>query len=106
MIGVFYVFHYNHGMGKHLRLAVTATFLLGGCLLHGIRAEAAPEVADSSETNGLAYTASSAFDLLPRVERASFHLRRPDLQTIYKAIAEAYGIRILYDKDVTPVRLV
>ena len=43
---------------------------------------------------------SAAFQLQSQVPAAGFALRRPSLRTLYQAIADAYGIRLLYDSDV------
>jgi len=46
-----------------------------------------------------ALASSAPFDLVPQVARASFELRRPDLHTLYDAIAQSFGIRLVYDRD-------
>ncbi|OFV95311.1 MAG: hypothetical protein A3H28_11610 [Acidobacteria bacterium RIFCSPLOWO2_02_FULL_61_28] len=53
-----------------------------------------------------AYATSSPFELRPQVERATLHLRRPTLRTLYDMIAETYGIRLLYDRDLQAPTLV
>jgi len=80
--------------------------VLSGWLLCLVRAEALPKPNDLSENEVPAYASSAAFNLQPKVNRASFHLRRLDLQSLYKTIGEAYGIRFLYDSDLGPPRLV
>lgn len=88
------------------RLAWAAASWLAGYLLVPAYAGAAPEATDFPESSRAAYAASAAFDLQPRVEHASFHLRRPELQALYNAIGQAFGIRLLYDRDFKPVRVV
>lgn len=53
-----------------------------------------------------AYATSLPFDLRPKVSQATFHLRRPDLRSMYQAIANAYGIRLLLDADVEESKMV
>jgi general secretion pathway protein D len=48
---------------------------------------------------------SVPFDLEPQVERATFELRRPSPRVLYDAIAEAYGVQLLYDPDLSDVPL-
>ncbi len=66
--------------------------------------EAASTVGEAAEESSLPYAASAEFDLQPRVERASFRLRHTDLRAIYSAIEQAYGIRLVYDRDLTSSR--
>lgn len=93
-------------MLQRFRLGWAATSLMAGCLLLPAHAVAAPEVVEPPEGSSVAYSASAAFDLRPRVERASLHLRRPELQALYNAVGQAFGIRLLYDRDIKPVRVV
>jgi hypothetical protein len=65
---------------------------------------AAQEVTEAADESSAAYTASAPFDLHPAIERASLHLRRPDLAALYKAIADAFGVRLVMDTDIRPVR--
>ncbi len=94
------------GMLIRSRLAWAAASWLAGCLFVPAYAGAAAEATGPSESFSAAYAASAAFDLQPRVEHASFHLRRPELQSLYNAIGQAFGIRLLYDRDFKPVRVV
>ncbi len=65
--------------------------------------------------SGLAQVAGSAsqttqtrgapFDLEPQVEHATFDLRRPSLHTLYDAIAEAYGVQLVYDPELNDLSL-
>ena len=82
-----------------------AILLLSGCLMYCVRAGAALKPADFSENSLPPYASSLPFELHPGVDRASFHLSRPGWRAIYSAIAEAYGIRFLYDKDLGEPRL-
>lgn len=79
--------------------AIAAGFLSAA----GARAAAVPR--GPLEISQQAYATSLSFDLRPEVERATLHLRRSDLRAIYQAIADAYGIRLLYDRDLQEARL-
>ena len=82
-----------------------AILLLSGCLVYCLRAGAALQPAAFSEDSLPPYASSLPFELRPGVDRASFHLSRPGWRAIYSAIAEAYGIRFLYDKDLGEPRI-
>ena len=64
-----------------------------------LAAAAAQNPPESFGGSAAALASSQRFDLQPKVERASFDLRRPDLHALYDAIAQSYGIRLLYDRD-------
>ncbi|MBI2816062.1 MAG: type II and III secretion system protein [Acidobacteria bacterium] len=61
--------------------------------------------ADPDEDSSLAYASSAPFDLVPQTERASFRLKRPDLQSLYLAIEQAYGVKLLFDRDLTTSKI-
>lgn len=46
------------------------------------------------------YATSKPIQLRSPVERASVHLRNPSLRELYQAIAAAYDIRLLFDREV------
>ncbi len=62
--------------------------------------------AQVSERARPAFATSVAFELRSQVEQASFNLRRASLRAIYEAIADAYGIRLIYDRDLGELDLV
>ena len=75
-----------------------------GCLLvvwsfSGLAQVAGPSASQTTESRAV------PFDLEPQVERATFDLRRPSLRALYDAIAEAYGVQLLYDPELNDVSL-
>src|SRR3990172_9577234 len=75
-----------------------------GCLLvvwslSGLAQVAGPSASQTTESRAV------PFDLEPQVERATFDLRRPSLHALYDAIAEAYGVQLLYDPELGDVSL-
>jgi len=62
-------------------------------------ATAAPGSGAGQESAQDAYATSTPVELRPPVERATLHLRRPNLRQLYQAISDAYGIRLLYDRE-------
>jgi hypothetical protein len=80
---------------------------LRGCLVAGVvlafvlsfRAAAATGPSANQEYSLDPYATSMLIELRPPIERASLNLRRPGLRDLYQAIADAYGVRLLYDRD-------
>ncbi|MBI4463166.1 MAG: type II and III secretion system protein [Acidobacteria bacterium] len=66
----------------------------------GVAQEATPEVPRP------ALATSAPFRLQSQVPSTSLELRRPTVRTLYEAIAQAYGIRLLYDRDLEESRQV
>ena len=98
---------YNQdAMGKPLRAAGIALLGAGFCAAYSAGAWSALVPAQMPERSQPAFDTSLAFDLRPQVERASFDLRRANLRAIYRAIADAYGIRLIYDRDLAESGLV
>ena len=96
---------YNCDMEKCSRRAACVILLLVGWLPLCFSARAA--LKEAIPENSLApYASSSPIELRSRVERASFHLRRPDLHAVFNSIAQAFGIRLLYDRDLEESRLI
>ncbi|MBI4459524.1 MAG: hypothetical protein HY648_05650 [Acidobacteria bacterium] len=97
---------YNPPMQKSFAAALQVIFFISAFLtpwaLTRAWAQEPEEVAEGSQP---AYAASLAFELRPQRERATFHLRQPDAQTLYQAIAEAYGIHLIYDRDLQRPRI-
>ncbi len=52
------------------------------------------------------YATSMPIQLRSPVERASLHLRNPSLRKLYQAIADAYDIRLLFDREVQDPEIV
>ncbi|MBI3894317.1 MAG: type II and III secretion system protein [Acidobacteria bacterium] len=92
-------------MQKRLPAALWSSIIFAAFLFPWGDAWPAPEPQVSLESSQPAYASSLSFDLRPQVERASFHLRQPDLQTLYQAIANAYSIRLLFDRDLPGPRV-
>ena len=63
-------------------------------------AQAVP-VSQDEQDYQLALASSQAFDLQPARERATLHLRRLSLHTLFDAIAQAYSIKLIYDLDLS-----
>ncbi|OFW08932.1 MAG: hypothetical protein A3H27_00535 [Acidobacteria bacterium RIFCSPLOWO2_02_FULL_59_13] len=79
------------------RTALFALLALGGLVFVSSAALSAQQASEASRP---ALATSAAFQLQSQVAAAGFELRRPSLRTLYQAIADAYGIRLLYDSDV------
>ena len=79
--------------GGYLAAGIALAFVLT------VPALAATGPNTSQEYSQDPYATSMTIELRPPVERASLHLRRPELRDLYRAIAEAYGVRLLYDRD-------
>ena len=86
-------------MKKHFQALGIAALGAGIWLSCGSIAWSTLIPAQVSERARPAFATSVAFELRSQVEQASFNLRRASLRAIYEAIADAYGIRLLYDRD-------
>ncbi|MCH8268404.1 MAG: hypothetical protein IH846_12875 [Acidobacteria bacterium] len=86
-------------MKKHFQALGIAALGAGIWLACGSIAWSTLTPAQVSERARPAFATSVAFELRSQVEQASFNLRRASLRAIYEAIADAYGIRLLYDRD-------
>lgn len=82
-------------------LVVASGGVLAVCALAAAGPGAGPERTQerTQERTEDAYATAMPVEFRPEVERATLHLRRPKLRELYQAIAEAYGIRLLYDRD-------
>jgi len=94
-----------HMRSRSLHTARRGNFAAGivlacavACVLTFAAAAAAGSTS-SQEYSQDPYATSMLIELRPPVERASLHLRRPGLRDLYQAIADAYGVRLLYDRD-------
>ena len=96
---------YNPSMQKRFPATLWVLFASTAFLAPWSNVWPAQEPQDRPESSPPAYAASLPFDLRPQVERASFHLRQPELQALYQAVAEAYGIRLLFDRDLQRPRV-
>ncbi|MBI3934830.1 MAG: type II and III secretion system protein [Acidobacteria bacterium] len=72
---------------------------MGVILLLLLAPGSAQNLPESAAGYPAALASSQPFDLEPQVERASFDLRRPELRSLYDTIAQSFGIRLLYDRD-------
>lgn len=79
--------------------------LLAACLFSNALAAAPAEFAIPDEGSSAAYAASAPFDMVPQTERAGFRLKRPDLQSLYHAIEQAFGVKLLFDRDLTSAKI-
>ena len=86
-------------MKKHFQALGIAALGAGIWLACGSIAWSTLTPAQVSERARPAFATPVAFELRSQVEQASFNLRRASLRAIYEAIADAYGIRLLYDRD-------
>ncbi|MBI4442166.1 MAG: type II and III secretion system protein [Acidobacteria bacterium] len=77
------------------RTALFVLLVLGGLVFVSSAALSAQE----TEASRPALATSAAFRLQSQVAAADFELRGLSLRTLYQAIADAYGIRLLYDAD-------
>ena len=93
-------------MGRLFQTAGIALLGAAFCAAYSANAWSALVPSRMSERSQPAFDTSLAFDLIPQVERASFDLRRASLRAIYRAIADAYGIRLIYDRDLAEPALV
>ena len=80
-----------------LAACVVLAFVLSCVLTFGAAAATGPNT--GQEYSQDPYATSMLIELRPPIERASLHLRRPGLRDLYRAIADAYGVRLLYDRD-------
>jgi general secretion pathway protein D len=86
-------------MSNPLPQQVRAILTVSVCVLLGIASGVAQEPPEAPQSLPSALATSQPFALEPRVERASLDLRQPTLRGLYDAIAEVYGVGLLYDRD-------
>jgi len=86
--------------------ALSGVLAVAAAGVFGAGAVAAPGFAAGQELTQDAYATSMPVELRPPVERATLHLRRPNVRELYQAIAEAYGIRLLYDRELADPAIV
>ena len=84
-------------MAQGLRSLVGTLLAMGMVALVHPRAWAAG--GQTADTSRPAFTNSATFHLHPQAKRARLDFHQPSLRALYEAISQAYGIRLLRDRD-------